>query len=159
MGRLCWIIHVYSMSSQEFLWVEEGYRTELEILRCCSIFSEDGGKDQEPRSRGSFQELGKMRKEDAPLEATEGTQLCWYPGTHWKSPWCWERLRAGEEGTRGWDGCMASPMQWTWSWANFGRWWGTGRPGVLQSMGLQRVGHDLVTEQQQPYVRLWSPEL
>ena len=25
----------------------------------------------------------------------------------------------------------------------------TGNPGVLQSMGLQRVGHNLVTEQQQ----------
>ena len=49
--------------------------------------------------------------------------------THWKSPWCWERLRTeGEEGVRGWDGWMASPMQWTWTWANFGRWWGTGKP-------------------------------
>ena len=36
--------------------------------------------------------------------------------THWKSPWCFERLRAeGEEGVRGWDGWMASPMQWTWT--------------------------------------------
>ena len=45
-----------------------------------------------------------------------------------------------EEGNRGWDGSMASPTQWTWVWANFRRWWWTGRPGVLQSMGLQRVG-------------------
>ena len=64
--------------------------------------------------------------------------------------WCWERLRArGEEGNRGWDGWMASPFQWTWVWANSGRLWRTGEPGVLQSMGLQRVGHDCVTEQQQ----------
>ena len=43
------------------------------------------------------------------------------------SPWCWEWLRAeGEEGIRGWDGWMASPMQWTWTWANFRRWWGSG---------------------------------
>ena len=44
--------------------------------------------------------------------------------THRKSPWCWERLRTeGEEGeVRGWDGWIASPMQWTWTWANFGRW-------------------------------------
>ena len=41
----------------------------------------------------------------------------------------------GEEGVREWDGWMASPVQWTWTWANSGRWWGTGRPGVLQSMG------------------------
>ena len=33
----------------------------------------------------------------------------------------------------------ASPIQWTWTWANSGRWWRTGRPGVLQSVGLQRV--------------------
>ena len=62
---------------------------------------------------------------------------------HWKSPWCWQRLRAeGEEGVRGWEGWMASPMQWTWTWANFRRWWGTERPGMLQSMGSQRVRHD-----------------
>ena len=57
--------------------------------------------------------------------------------THWKSPWCWERLRAeGEEDFQGWDGWMASLMQWTRTWTNFGRWWGTVRPGVQQSMGL-----------------------
>ena len=70
--------------------------------------------------------------------------------TYWKRPWCWERLKAGWEGDdRGWDGWMGSPFQWTWVWANSGRLWGTGEPGVLQSMGLQRVGHDLATEQQQ----------
>ena len=37
---------------------------------------------------------------------------------------------------------MASLTQWTWVWANSGRWWRTGKPGVLQSMGPQRVGHD-----------------
>ena len=45
--------------------------------------------------------------------------------THWKNPRFWERLRAEEEG---WDGWMASPMQRTWTWANFGNWWGAGRP-------------------------------
>ena len=49
--------------------------------------------------------------------------------THWKRPWCWERLRAGGEGgDRGWDGWMASPIQWTWVWENSGRWWRTGKP-------------------------------
>ena len=43
--------------------------------------------------------------------------------------WCWERWRAAtEEGIRGWDGWMAPSMQWTWTWANFRRWWGAGRP-------------------------------
>ena len=44
--------------------------------------------------------------------------------THWKRPWCWERLKAGGEGDdRGWDGWMASPTQWTWVWVNSGSWW------------------------------------
>ena len=67
--------------------------------------------------------------------------------THLKGPWCWERLRAGGEGDdRGWGGQMASPIQWTWVLVNSRSWWWTGRPGVLQSMGSQRVGHDWVTE-------------
>ena len=69
--------------------------------------------------------------------------------THWKRPWCWEGLKAGGEGgDRGWDGWMASPTQWTWAWVNSERWWRTGKPGVLQSMGSQRVGHDWATGQQ-----------
>ena len=53
--------------------------------------------------------------------------------THWKRPWCWERLRAGGEGDfRGWDGWMASPTQWTWVWVHSGIWWWTGRPGLLR---------------------------
>ena len=67
--------------------------------------------------------------------------------THWKRLWCWQRLRAGEEGDdRGWDGWMASPTQWTWVWVNSGSWWWTGRPGVLWSAGSQRIGHDWVSE-------------
>ena len=64
--------------------------------------------------------------------------------THWKRPWCWERLKArGEGDSIGWDGWMASLTQWTWVSRNWGC---TGRPGVLQSMGLKRVGHDWATE-------------
>ena len=47
---------------------------------------------------------------------------------------------------RGWDGWMASLTRWTWVWVNSWSWWWTGRPGVLRFMGLQRVGHDWVTE-------------
>ena len=62
-------------------------------------------------------------------------------------PWCWERLRAGEEGDdREWDGWMASPTPWTWVWVDSSSWWWTGRPGVLQFMGLQRVRYDWATE-------------
>ena len=67
--------------------------------------------------------------------------------THLKRPWCWERLRAGGEGDdRGWDGWMVSPAQWTSAWVDSGNLWWTGRPGVLQFMGLQRVRHDCATE-------------
>ena len=67
--------------------------------------------------------------------------------THLKRPWCWERLKAGAEGhNRGWDGWMPSLTQWTWVWVNSGSWWRTRRPGVLRSMGSQRVGHVLATE-------------
>ena len=57
--------------------------------------------------------------------------------THWKRPWCWKRLRAGGKGDdRGWDCWIASLIQWTLVWANSGRWWRTGKPGMLQSMRL-----------------------
>ena len=55
--------------------------------------------------------------------------------THWKRPWCWERLKAGGEGDdRGWDSWMASPTRWA------------GKPGMLQSMRSQRVRHNWATE-------------
>ena len=59
---------------------------------------------------------------------------------NWKSPWCWERLKAGVEGDkRGRDDWMTSPIRWTWVWVSSGRWWRKGKLGVLQSVGLQRV--------------------
>ena len=66
--------------------------------------------------------------------------------THWKRPRCWERLKVGGEADREWDGCMASPTEWTWVWVSSGSWWWTGKPGVLQSMGSQRVRQDWATE-------------
>ena len=73
--------------------------------------------------------------------------LSWEELTLWKRLWCWEGLGAGGEGdSRGWDGWMASRTRWTWVWVNSGSWWWTGRPGVLQFMGSQGVGHDWATE-------------
>ena len=54
----------------------------------------------------------------------------------------WGR-REGDD--RGWDGWMASLTRWAWVWADSGSWWWTGRPGVLQFMRSQRVGHDWAT--------------
>ena len=77
--------------------------------------------------------------------------------THWRRPWCWETLKTGWGGDdRGWDGRMASPTWQTWVWVNSGRWWRTRKPCMLQSMGLQRVGHDWVTEQQQQMLFYWG---
>ena len=57
-----------------------------------------------------------------------------------KRPWYWEKLRArGEGDDRGWNSWMASLTQWTWVWVSSGSWWWTGKPGVLQSIGLQRA--------------------
>ena len=55
--------------------------------------------------------------------------------THWKRPWCWERLGAGEGDDRGWDGWMASPTRWIRVWVNSGSWGWRERPGVLWFMG------------------------
>ena len=64
--------------------------------------------------------------------------------------WSWERWKeGGEGGNRGWDSGMASLTQWIWVWANSGRRWRTGKSGVLQSMGLQRAGHNWETKHQQ----------
>ena len=67
--------------------------------------------------------------------------------THWKRLWFWEGLGAGGEGDdSGWDGWMTSPTLWIWVWVNSGSLWWTERPGVLQFMGSQSVGHDWATE-------------
>ena len=83
-------------------------------------------------------------------DAKAETPVLWPP--HMKS-WVIEKdSDAGrdwgqeEEGNRGWDSWMASPTPWTWVWVISDRWWWTGRPGVLQFMGLQRVEHDWATE-------------
>ena len=82
-------------------------------------------------------------------DAEAETPIVWPPDVkNWligKIPW--ERLKAGGEGgNRGWDGWMASPTQWIWVWVNSGSLWWTGKPGVLQSMGSQRVRHNWATE-------------
>ena len=55
-------------------------------------------------------------------------------------------LGVREGNNRGWDGWVASLTQWTWVWASSGSWWCTGKPGLLQSMESQTVGHDWVIE-------------
>ena len=54
------------------------------------------------------------------------------------------RRKRGWQRMRWLDGI--TPTQWTWVWVSSGNWWWTGKPGVLQSMGSQRVGHNWATE-------------
>ena len=79
---------------------------------------------------------------------SSSTLVTWCEGlTHWKRSWCWERLKAGVEGdNRGGGDWMASPTRWIWTWASSGSWWWIGKPGLLQSMGSQRVKHDWATQ-------------
>ena len=101
-------------------------------------------KSVNPKGNQSWIFIGKTDTEAVAL-------ILWPPDskrTHWKRPWCWERLREGREGDNiKWHGWMASSAQGTGAWANSWRQWRTGNPGVPQSMRWQNVRHDLVTEQ------------
>ena len=52
------------------------------------------------------------------------------------------------KGAQSWvfTGRTDAKAYWTWVWVNSRSWWWTGRPGVLQFMGSQRVRHDWATE-------------
>ena len=103
-------------------------------------------KPVNPKGHHSWIFIGRT---DAEAETPILGHLMWRTDSLEKTL-CWERLKAGgEEGSRGWDGWMPLPAQWTWVWASSRSWWLTGRPNVLQSTGSQRVGHDLATGQQQ----------
>ena len=91
-------------------------------------------------------ELSKSKKWDLPsyiiLKYNSSTLATWYQElTHWKHPDSGKDRGQEEKGVTedemGWDGWMASLTQWTWVWASSGWQWRTGKPGVLQSMGLQ----------------------
>ena len=83
-------------------------------------------------------------------DAEAGTPILWPPDAKnwliWKDLMLGKTEAGGEGDNTGWDGSMASLTQWTWVWVYSGSWWWTGRPGVLQSMGSQRVRHDWMTE-------------
>ena len=84
------------------------------------------------------------------IDGEAETPILWPPdaknGLIWKDPDSGKGWRQEEKGKTGWDGWMASPTPWPWAWAGSGSCWWTGRPGMLQSMGLQRVGHNWATE-------------
>ena len=80
-------------------------------------------------------------------DAKAETPVLWPPhGKSWLTGKDSDAGRDWGHEEKGTDGWMASPIRWTWVWVNSGRWWWTGRPGVLRFMGSQRVGHDWATE-------------
>ena len=114
------------------LWLQKTLESPLD---CKEIQPVD------PKGKQSWKFIG-MADVEAPILRP--------PDANWligKDPDAGKDWRQEEKGmTRGWDGWMASPSQCTWVWANSGSWWWIGKPGGLQSMGLQRVGHKWVTE-------------
>ena len=113
-----------------------------ELEKKITIFWKNDGSYKKKATILKLENYGKVER-----KGTAELGIC--ISLYWR-----ERLKTEEEGDRGWDGWMASLIQWTWTWANSGRWWGTRKPGVPQSMGSQRVGHDLATEQQQHLIKV-----
>ena len=138
-------------SSHVWMW-ESDYKESWALKNCCfwmekTLESPLDCKEIQPVHPKGNQSWILIGRTDVVAE----TPILWPPDMKnwlWKSsPWCWGRLKAGREGEdRGWDGWMASPTQWTWVWVRSRSWQWTGRPGMLQSMGSQRVRHDWVTQ-------------
>ena len=103
-------------------------------------------KPVNPKGNQSWIFIGKIDTEaEAPILWPPDAKS-WLTGKDPDAGKDWRQEEKG--GNRGWHGWMASSAQWTWVWANSGRQRRTGKPGVLQSMGSQRIGQNLVTEQQ-----------
>ena len=106
-------------------------------------------------SRRSSQSILKEINPEFSMEGLMlNLKLQYFGHLMWKADSLEKTLVAGkdwrpeEKGMTGWDSGMASLTQWMWVWANSGRWWRTGKPGMLQSMVLKRDGHNWATEQQ-----------
>ena len=126
----------------------ECQRTDVFELWCWKRLLRVAWTSGNPTSQSERKSVPNIHWKDWCWSWNSSTLATWCKElTHWKRPWCWEGLGAGEEGDdRGWDDWMASPTRWTWVWVSSRGWWWTGRPGVLQFIRSQRVGHDWVTE-------------
>ena len=135
-----WRIHLPMQKTEETLVRSLGWKDPLEeeMATHSSLLAWRIPWTERP---GGLQTMGLQRV------GCDCTQTHTHMNIYVYRAWRWERLKAGgERGDRGWDGWVASPTQWTWVWARSRSWWWTGRPGVLQSVGSQRVGHDWATE-------------
>ena len=125
------------MSAKELILLNCGIGEDFEVLLDCKEI-----KPVHPKGNQSWIFIGRT---DAEAE----TPILWPTDVKnwliWKDPdpgkdWRWEEKGMTEDEMDGW---MASQ---TWVWISSGSWWGLGRPGMLQSMGLQRVSHHWATE-------------
>ena len=116
------------------------------LLKCGDSWESLGLQEIQPVHPKGNQSWIFIGRTDAEAE----TPILWPPDAKnwliWKDPAAGKDWRQVEKGMREGDNCMASPTQWTWIWVNSESWRWTGRPGVLQSMGSQRIRHDWATE-------------
>ena len=152
MEAWCAVVHGVSNS---WTWLSDWTTTNtlLALFYNCGVGEDPesplGCKEIKPVNPKGNQSWIFIRRTDAEAEAP----ILWSPDAKSQligKDWCWERLKArGEGDDRGQDGGMVSLTQWTRIWAKSGRWQRTGKPGVLQSMGLQRIEHNWTKQQQQ----------
>ena len=98
-------------------------------------------KPNNPKGNQSWIFIGRTEAE-APILWPPNVKS-WLTGKDPDAGKGWGQEKRSTEDENGW---MASLTQWTWVWANFGRQWRTGKPGMHQSMESQILGHDWPTE-------------
>jgi len=143
---------MYECESWTIKKVEHSRIDAFKLVLEKTLENPSGCKEIKPVNPKGNQSWIFIRRTDAEAEAP----ILWPPDL--KNCLIRKNLILGK--TEGWgegdnrvrDGWMASLTQWTWVWASSGRWWRTGKPGVVQSMGSQRIGHDWETEQQKHIV-------
>ena len=127
-------------------WAAKNWCFRTAVLK--KTLEESLGLQQDLTSPSSRRSVLNIHWKDWCCIWNSNSSATWCKGlSHFKRPWCWERLKAGGEGDhRGYDGRMASPTQWTWVWVNSRSWLLTGKLDMLQSMGSQIVKPYWVTE-------------
>ena len=134
---------IFPLKSLTNIRTHEDQRIDAFELWCWRRLFEFLGKQGDPSSPSFRKSILNIHWKDWCWSWNSNTLATWYEElTHLKRPWFWERLKAGEGDDREWDVRMTLPTLWTWVWASSRSWWWTGKPGMLQSMVLQRVGRD-----------------
>ena len=146
------ITYLHTCFSNSHVWMWElGHKESWAWKNCCfwtvvlEKTLESLGLQGDPTSPSSRKSVLNIHQKDWGWSWNSNTLATWCEElTHWKRPWCWERLKAGGEGDdRGADSLMAWLTWWTWLWAS---WWWTGKDGVLPPMGSHKVRQGLATE-------------